>query len=232
MLSHLNSSIKERKISSVLTVKLQELEFSNQFESYSQLGQDKLAYIIDSYKETKYFVEFGATDGLTLSNTAALELNHHWKGLLAEPGRRWFRELKVNRSSIVDTRCVWKLSGDQILFYEQGELSGISELVTQKSSGEEYFVRTVSLEDLLKENATPRQIGFLSIDTEGSEYEILKAFNFQKYDIAFIACEHNYRFSRIKILRLLRKNGFHRILVDKSEWDDWYVHESVSKKII
>jgi hypothetical protein len=36
----------------------------------------------------RFFVEFGACDGLILSNTANLRLNHGWSGLLMEGGER------------------------------------------------------------------------------------------------------------------------------------------------
>jgi hypothetical protein len=52
---------------------------------YSQAGQDGvLEAIFDQIDSRKLFVEFGARDGLELSNTANLRLNHGWKGLLMD----------------------------------------------------------------------------------------------------------------------------------------------------
>ena len=88
--------------------------------------------------------------------------------------------------------------------------------------GKQYDVQTISLEDLLKKYSAPKRIDYLSIDTEGSEYEILSNFNFDAYDIRVITCEHNYMPERDKIYKLLTSKGFFRVETNKSQWDDWY----------
>ena len=62
---------------------------------------------------------------------------------------------------------------------------------------------------LIKYNA-PKFIDYLSIDTEGSEYEILKNFDFKSYKFRVITCEHNYNENREKIYELLTENGYER----------------------
>ena len=76
---------------------------------------------------------------------------------------------------------------------------------------------------MLKKHNAPKKIDYLSIDTEGSEYEILNSFNLSEYDIKIITCEHNYSSDREKIYKLLIKNGFERKFSDFSEFDDWYI---------
>lgn len=49
-----------------------------------------------------------------------------------------------------------------------------------RKKGKNYHVETVSLLDLLNEHNAPYEIDYLSIDTEGSEFDILKAFDFKK----------------------------------------------------
>ena len=57
-----------------------------EFKKYSQAGQDGVIESIFKAIGTtnKYFVEFGAGDGLHLSNTANLRLHHYWEGLLMD----------------------------------------------------------------------------------------------------------------------------------------------------
>jgi hypothetical protein len=87
-------------------------------------------------------------------------------------------------------------------------------------------VETVSLEDLLLDYKAPKHIDFLSIDTEGSEFEILNAFDFRKYSFGVICVEHNFTINRDKIRALLEGNGYKQVHVELSEFDDWFVLDS------
>ena len=91
--------------------------------------------------------------------------------------------------------------------------------------GEKYKVKTISLLDLLDINNAPKIIDYLSIDTEGSEFEILNAFDFQKYKFNVITCEHNFSPMRDKINKLLINKGYKRKLTTISKNDDWYVYD-------
>ncbi len=81
---------------------------------------------------------------------------------------------------------------------------------------------------MLKLYSAPKYIDYLSIDTEGSEYEILKAFDFSQYTFGFISVEHNYSELRAKIHDLLVQEGYTRVLSEVSMWDDYYI----SKKLL
>ena len=183
------------------------------------------------FKENGFFVEFGAVDGLYMSNTYILEKRFNWNGILAEPGRNWHESLKENRDVIIDTGCVWKKSGEELIFNDTKEL-GFSTIDNFTSSdhhkrrrkeGEKYKVKTISLEDLLIKHNAPNTIDYLSIDTEGSEFSIFENFNFEKYKFRVISVEHNFTEMREKIYKLLKQKGYIRKLKDLSQWDDWYV---------
>ena len=123
-------------------------------------------------------------------------------------------------------------TGQEILFNEIGDYKQLSTIDSfsksdnaskYRKNGNKYKVKTISLLDLLKKYKAPKYIDYLSIDTEGSEYEILKAFDFSKYRISVITCEHNFSNRRGKIFKLLNKNGYQRVFQGLSRWDDWYI---------
>jgi hypothetical protein len=89
-------------------------------------------------------------------------------------------------------------------------------------------VETISLNDLLKVHKSPSQIDYLSIDTEGSELEILRAFKFDDYEIGIITVEHNFREpDRQTIYDLLTSKGYVRLFEAFSKFDDWYLKRSI-----
>ena len=197
--------------------------------SKSQLRQDIFALAQVDFKQGGYFLEFGATDGVDLNNSYLMETGFGWTGILAEPARGWHAELKANRKAIIDTRCVWRASGETLRFTEapRGENSAISSFVksTRKLRGTQYDVQTISLTDLLSEHQAPPVIDFASIDTEGSEFEILNAFDFNRWSFRVMAIEHNHAPQRQDIFNLLTSKGYVRVHEDISRFDDWYVKD-------
>lgn len=199
-------------------------------ESLSQFKQDVFALAMAKGKRNGYFVEFGACDGLHLSNTSMLEKMFGWQGILAEPARAWHAGLKANRSAIIDLRCVFSESGKMVEFNEAEEPGQSSLSKATARPGEKYSVTTVSLMDLLKEHRAPREIDFLSIDTEGTEFEILNAFDFEKYTFGFISVEEHRQDG--PVTRLLESVGYKVLyprepnLINWSQvtgFDLWYV---------
>ena len=154
--------------------------------SRSQLGQDMFALIASNFKTGGFFVEFGATDGIGLSNTYLLEKKYGWQGILAEPATHWHTQLAQNRNVSISERAVFSTSGDSLAFREtlDPEISTIAAFSDRdkhskaRKKYKEYDVATISLQDLLVEHNCPNIVDFLSMDTEGSEYEILKSFDF------------------------------------------------------
>ncbi len=204
-------------------------------KSHSQLNQELFVLAQLNFKKSGYFVEFGATDGIELSNTYLLETEFEWQGILAEPAKYWQKKLKDNRNVNIEYSCVWKNTGSKLHFNEV-EIPELSTLLDFSSSdghgnsrkkGDSYEVCTISLSDLLQKYNAPRIIDYLSLDTEGSEYEILESFDFSKHEFRVITCEHNFTSMRDKIYNLLTNKGYKRVLTNLSEFDDWYIKESL-----
>lgn len=204
-------------------------------ESKSQLGQDLLVLSVLNLKRDGYFVEFGATNGVDLSNTYLLEKSFGWNGIVAEPALCWHERLKKNRSCHIETKCVWSESGCSIRFneVENAEYSTVDTYSSRdmheekRRFGRYYDVETISLNTLLEKYDAPRSIDYLSIDTEGSELQILNSLDFEKYQFKVITCEHNYTRDRKKILTLLENHGYERKFRVFSRVDDWYVKSNL-----
>jgi len=210
-------------------------------ESPSQMGQDALVLALTNKVQSKFFVEAGACDGHYSSNTFVLETHFGWTGILCEPGRIWHDALRGTRASQIDTRLLWGTTGDLVQFH-QTELPNLSTVESfmdtdmhapDRHGGEIYIVETVSLVDLLDECAAPHFITFLSLDTEGSELEILSKFPFEKYEFGVIVCEHNNTSAEFSIRELLVRNGYYYLsgLSQISLGDAWFVGPKVRAQL-
>ena len=210
--------------------------------SQSQIFQDIFASFIIGDKFDKTFLEFGATNGFDLSNSYLLENSFGWKGVLSEPSSQWHEALKKNRkNSKIITKCIWKESGKKLDFFmsDFGELSTLKDFVesdkisipsnteVRLKSGKTISVETISLNDVLKEYFKSISPSYISIDTEGSEYEILKSFDFYNFRPKVFTIEHNYTENELKIDELLISNGYVRIFRKLTSFDAWYVCKEI-----
>ncbi len=199
----------------------------------TQFYQDIFCLALSGGKRDGYFVEFGACDGLAISNTLLLERQFGWKGILAEPAITWHGALFQNRKSIIDTRCVWSKSNEILSFTETEdalESSAVLEEGNQQARSS-YDVKTVSLEDLLQEHKAPTTIDYLSMDVEGSEALILEDFPFSKYRFEFISLEHRRDWEEAHLVELMGRNGYRQILREFSGVDGFYVPEDKANKL-
>ena len=208
--------------------------------SKSQYLQDLFVLCHLNFKKKGYFVEIGAGDGVHLSNTILLEKKFKWNGILIEPLKSFFIKLKSRRKAKIETDLCYSISNKKLLFREVLNTENSSALFStiepffsndfhskSRKISKAYKLNTISLNDLLIKNNSPKIIDYLSIDTEGSEFEILKTVNFKKYKFRVITCEHNYSNNRKKINKLLILNGYKRVLEEISNVDDWYVYNKI-----
>lgn len=200
----------------------------------SQNFQDIWALYENNFKRDGYFIEFGATDGIVGSNSVLLEKEYGWKGILAEPNPFWHENLFKNRSNNISKKCVFSETGSTLdfLMTDAADLSTIKgfgtddEWAETRMNAKTIQVETISLYDLLKEYNSPKNIDYLSIDTEGTEYQILEAFflqNNDEYSIKTITVEHNFTPIRNMLFELMIANGYKRVFTEISKWDDFYI---------
>jgi len=216
-------------------------------QSYSQILQDIFAYFIIENKFDNTFLEFGATNGISLSNTFMLEKELGWSGLLAEPDIQWIDALKKNRPNTkVITKCIWKKSEEKLNFFssDMGELSTLEEFKfnelqsmpvnteVRNKSGKNIIVDTISLNDVVKKNFKGICPSYISVDTEGSEFEILNSFNFSDYRPAVFTVEHNFTKAEKQIDELMKNENYTRIFKKLTVFDAWYVSNEAFNSIL
>jgi FkbM family methyltransferase len=208
----------------------------------SQLYQDMFASFVIGDKSDKTFFEFGATNGIDLSNSYTLEKYLNWKGVLSEPSPQWHDELKKNRPDTnIVSDCIWSESNKELNFFvsDVGVLSSLEDFKesdkismpenTQErlKGGKNIIVKTISLNDIMEKQFNSKTPSYISVDTEGSEYEILKVFNFKKFRPIVFTIEHNFTELQLKIDELMKLNDYVRVFKKITAFDAWYISREV-----
>jgi FkbM family methyltransferase len=138
-----------------------------------------------------YFVEIGVMNGKTQNSTKILEMNG-WEGLLVEPVPSNIKAIKKNRSTPLVEGAVWKEDGIvEIVDTGIRGHTGIKETHKNLKAAKSFIkAKSYKFESL----PVPYHIDYLQIDTEGSELEILKATDLNKFIIDYICIEDNEGF--------------------------------------
>jgi FkbM family methyltransferase len=195
--------------------------------------QDLWALCESDFKRDGFFVEIGAANGFGGSTTYLLEKHFGWQGILAEANPVHFERLAELRSSSICRKAVHKRSGETLEFWHVPDHPGLASLAeyalndmhaaTRQRAHVPIMVETISLNDLLSSFGAPRVIDYINIDTEGSEYDILCAFDFDYYDVHLFSVEHNYSASEQRVTNLLSERGYRRVFPKLSRIDGWFV---------
>ena len=184
-----------------------------------------------------YFIELGANDGISQSNTYYYEINKNWSGILIEPILHKYIECKKNRSKKNIFFCNACVSFD---FKEKFVKLLYSNLMTiptnlesdienkfkhanysntireKKEEVIEFSSIARTLDSIIIESKSPDIIDFLSLDVEGSEMEVFKGIDFKKYQFKYILVESkNFE----KISEFLSKYNYE--LVEKLSYHDY-----------
>lgn len=196
--------------------------------SRAQLLQDLVQIHLRGEKREGYFVEIGVGNGVDFSNTYLFEKSLGWRGLLVEPNPDFHAAIRESRDAALATEAAFERTGDSVPFLKQssGEMSGIADFTKQRRKGtaETIDVPTIRTDELFAREGVPAFVDFMSVDTEGTEYEILSAIDFAATRFGFIAVEHNHHEARRRRVKaLLEEKGYRRVLDHVSQFDDWFL---------
>ena len=162
----------------------------------------------------------------------------NWKGALSEPSPQWHSELKKNRPNInIITDCIWSESKKELDFFvsnvgvlstlndfkESDKISMPGNTSARVKNGKIVSVKTISLNHVIEKEFKFKTPSYISVDTEGSEYEILKVFDFKRFRPIVFTIEHNFTELQLKIDELMIANDYVRVFKKITAFDAWYI---------
>lgn len=191
---------------------------------FSQYGQDEfIDKVVLNKKRKGFFVDIGAHDGVSLSNSNFFETSREFTGLCIEPNPTVFEELQKNRHCDMLNVCISETEGTAKFLAIEGYsqmLSGIidhyhpnhlqridSYIVKHGGSKKEIEVKCTPLQNILI--LLNKKIDFISIDTEGNELSILKSIDFAKLQVDCFTIENNY--GELGIGQIMKENGYIKV---------------------
>jgi FkbM family methyltransferase len=136
-----------------------------------------------------FFIEVGANDGITQSNTLLLEQTKNWKGILIEPSTNVFEKCVKNRPNSKCYNCA--LVAEESTIFIKGDFFG--SLMSSVDGGRLnsknlVYVKSRTLTSILDE-CNINKIDFFSLDVEGYELDILKGLDMNKYKPIYVLIE-------------------------------------------
>jgi FkbM family methyltransferase len=190
------------RIQALETIVRQTNKMSTGVDFQGQVNQDLCAYLYFNGKKEGFYIDIGANDGKSISNTVIFE-NLGWKGICVEPLPEVFAQLRQNRRCDCVNVAIANVSGDSLEFVKATGvemLSGLNAQMTEvhkkkitnaRGKLEKINVKTLTFADLMSDYPNVSFIDFMSIDVEGAELSILKTIDFQKFHFGLITVENN-----------------------------------------
>jgi FkbM family methyltransferase len=174
----------------------------------SQFGQDVALMKYVDVSKKGFFVDIGAHDGVTGSNSFMFEKKFGWDGVCFEPNPILFQRCQKNRACSCENSCISSQAGKCNFLSLPDSISmlgGIEEFMTvehlkrieralkpeERLLVKKISINSVELTDYLVKKGRDH-VDLLLIDVEGAEMNILKSIDFLKTCINVICVENNY----------------------------------------
>ena len=204
-------------------------------EYFSQDGQDRfIDQEIFGGQDGGFFLDIGAHDGITFSNTYFFEKYRKWKGVCVEANPKPFAKLIENRRCVALNACISNEEIEDVFLYIEGYsemLSGLkskydrrhldrieNEIIDRGGSVEELPIKTWTVSNVARRFEFDH-VDYCSIDTEGSELAIIQSIDFSAISISVISIENN--FGSNQILNFLSTRNYD--LIAKIGADEVYI---------
>jgi FkbM family methyltransferase len=215
----------------------------------AQFGEDRVLWEVFRHQCSGFFIEVGAYDGMTLSNTFFLE-QMGWHGILIEPILALCHKAAQSRprSRIIHAACSKRGSSGTakftitenvpVLSFLNADAEHVERCKREGAKLVETQVPVVTLDHVLmhERREAPAElkpwasnsgwrIDLVSIDTEGCELDVLDGFSLERFKPRVLVIE-NDRPSGQSIEAYLADRGYRKF--HRQKINDFYVRRDIS----
>ncbi|MBT4529991.1 MAG: FkbM family methyltransferase [Phycisphaerae bacterium] len=173
-----------------------------------------------------FFVEVGANNPFDLSQTWHLA-QLGWKGILIEPIPSLCSALREKRpeSTVIEAACSSPSAPTSATFtvaQDSGKSTLADEFLDKRSDVlSQITVKLSTLDSMLQDNAVS-EVDFVSIDVEGTQFDVLLGFDLQKWKPRLVLVEDHLLDKNTH--KLLVGQGYQ--LVKRTLFNNWYIPDN------
>jgi len=150
-----------------------------------------------------FYIDVGAYDGITWSNSIDLDENLQWSGVCVEPIPSVYEKLKINRPQAT---CINAAASDNEEDVEFWHVTGYAEMLSgmTKDYDEDHVkrihgdisnhggeIKKINLKSITLASIIKGPVDYISIDVEGGELSVLKGLNISVNRPTLISIEDN-----------------------------------------
>lgn len=204
-------------------------------EHQAQLNQDVFALLMNKFR-TGFFLEIGANDGFTFSNTVYLEKEFGWKGILIEANPKYMASLSARKGAVVVNKAVSSGKG-AATFIDAGLYGGLESSLDEShrartDGAASIMVECMGLQEILDTSAAPTRVDFISVDVEGGEIPIVEQMVSVNRRFGCGCIEHNGRGTDYAhMVRLLGNAGYRVVWEDQTVHDLFFVDNELTSRL-
>ena len=174
-------------------------------KSYSQFNEDLFIDLLFTSKEKGFYMDIGANDPTFNSNTKRF-YDKGWSGINVDPDSDFLNKFNISRQRDINLNVGVGTNKGKLIFYQvvgDSTISSFHKEIAEKISVmhkrliRELNVDVLRLTDIYENYVKDIQIDFMSIDTEGSDLEVLKSNNWDKFRPTVIMVEIDNQYKTI-----------------------------------
>jgi FkbM family methyltransferase len=161
---------------------------------YSQQSEDVILWKKHLNYRNGFFIELGAMDGVTYSNTKFFEDYLGWTGILIEPEKNQFQRLKANRPKCTNLEyAISEVRGEVVFNSRNGGDSGggiaSTHIDTTINEKDNYVVQSLPFRDVFSLVPLPPKVDLFCVDVEGGEWGVISTFPFEQIPVKLVLME-------------------------------------------
>lgn len=181
----------------------------------SEDGEDIILYNFFGRKDSGFYIEIGAYNGVELSNTYFFE-SVGWNGILIEPDPGLFQKCLLSRpnSNVLNVAASDRpgtinftlAKGAEWLSFNGDNESRENRIIAQGGSLERIQVPCLTLNEILQNS--DQEIDFVSLDVEGYELNVLRGFDIDRFRPRVFVIEQGEFDDQSPVSLMLKKHGY------------------------